>query len=350
MKEIRQITDVVPSEFGDENNNDNKVSPLEEFDGEPGYYQQVIRPMFMAGHENELVYWLRSLGFIPNVQTCKNSKSDEICDKVMNWTPARTQDLYQWKCNECKCKRNIRDDSVFAEFKCTFKNVIRIWLGWTKGIDVESMAELLGVKKAVVNAIYLKTGLIAEKYIRSHIHDWQLGGHGSIVLVDTYPEGCGNKNIETRPTIRPILCLTEVKSMPQKYWLEVMERIVRNNYNHTEVVKSQILSSIQEIVLPGTILVVPLNSHLCSYNDLQQLNNLYTIISIDGIARHNTETQNVFNNLETIWKNILPVCEEAQLLNHQLMQQYLMSQMWRNRFGHDSFECLLYQMSYTTVQ
>lgn len=93
-------------------------------------------------------------------------------------------------------------------------------------------------------------------------------------------------------------------------------------------------------------MVTPLNSTLCSYNDLQCLNTIYpTIVTIPGLERHNDGQTTVLNCLETIWRQALNICTEAQFYNHQYVQQFLISQMWRLKFGQDSFETLLYQLS-----
>lgn len=99
--------------------------------------------MLNPGHENELVYWLKDLGLIKSSQSCVNSTADTNCSK-MSWTVARINDMYQWKCNSCSLKKSIREESIFVNVKCSFKNSIRILLGWCKGIDIDSMIELLG--------------------------------------------------------------------------------------------------------------------------------------------------------------------------------------------------------------
>ena len=113
---------------------------------EPGYYYQVIRSMLTPGHETELIYWLKSFGLIPNTQICNNAKVNEDCNKVMEWIPVKTIDYYQWKCKNCCEKKSIRENSVFQDVRCNFKNSIRILLGWCKGYDVDTMANILGKK------------------------------------------------------------------------------------------------------------------------------------------------------------------------------------------------------------
>lgn len=100
--------------------------------------------MLTPGHETELVYWLKSFGLIPNIQICNNAKINQDCNKIMEWIPVKTIDYYQWKCRNCADKKSIRENSVFQDIKCNFKNAIRILLGWCKGYDAETMANILG--------------------------------------------------------------------------------------------------------------------------------------------------------------------------------------------------------------
>lgn len=109
---------------------------------EPGYFQQVIRPMLSPGRENELVFWLKEIGLIKNIQKCKNAGVDNCF--MMSWKNTRGNDMYQWKCNGCLDKKSIRVDSVFNNVRCSFKDAIRIILGWCKGTDIDSMAAMLG--------------------------------------------------------------------------------------------------------------------------------------------------------------------------------------------------------------
>ncbi|CAH0554921.1 unnamed protein product [Brassicogethes aeneus] len=324
------------SEYRDENNNVEKSIDLNTFDSELGYYQQVIRPLLAPGHDCELIFWLKTTGMIPNVQVCKNSKNNENCNKTMAWFPSRNQDFYQWKCNNCLVKKSIRDGSMFCDVKCNFKNALRILLGWSKCNDFENIAAMLGIKNCVVSGLYNTSAQLAEEYIQKNITEFQIGGPGSIILFDIYPTGFG----PTSRSFRPILCLAEVKTMPQKYWYQSLER------NRPTQNKEKILKVIQQIVKPGSVLVVPSESQLCSYADFLPLKNLYpTIVTVGCLKRHNTPQTTCEENLEIIWKQASNVCAQAQLYNNNNVQQYLTSQMWHQRFGNEAFERLLHQFS-----
>nr|CAH7742727.1 unnamed protein product [Callosobruchus chinensis] len=298
--------------------------------------------MLTAGHENELVYWLKELGLIKNEFFCPKAQTG-ACMKMMSWTQARGNDMYQWKCSRCDEKRSIREDSIFLNVKCSFKNAIRILLAWSKGNDIDSMALMLGIKRQVVSMMYKKAGLVAQKYITYNTSEWSLGGPGKIVLVDSYPEMCLGSTEMREP--KPILCIAEVKTFPQKYWFELLQPYRRTNQEHLQVVRKHILSSVKRIVAPGSVLIVPSNSILCSHADFMDLKYLYPlIIGTDDLGRHDNEHRTISGILDTIWREAVNICEEAQRYGHELISQYIIGRMWRQRYGNNAFEMLVYQL------
>nr|CAH7758453.1 unnamed protein product [Callosobruchus chinensis] len=244
--------------------------------------------MLTAGHENELVYWLKELGLIKNEFFCPKAQTG-ACMKMMSWTQARGNDMYQWKCSRCDEKRSIREDSIFLNVKCSFKNAIRILLAWSKGNDIDSMALMLGIKRPVVSMMYKKAGLVAQKYITYNTSEWSLGGPGKIVLVDSYPEMCLGSTEMREP--KPILCIAEVKTFPQKYWFELLQPYRRTNQEHLQVVRKHILSSVKRIVAPGSVLIVPSNSILCGHADFMDLKYLYPLIIGTGWCKNLSYTR-----------------------------------------------------------
>lgn len=110
---------------------------------EPGYFEQVIRPMLAPGQEGELIIWLKNIGLIPQNQRCRNALKNNSCNIPMSWIPASSPDVYQWQCLGCMEKRKIRDDSIFHNVKCKFKDAMRLLLGWSKGNSHEMMADIL---------------------------------------------------------------------------------------------------------------------------------------------------------------------------------------------------------------
>lgn len=99
--------------------------------------------MLAPGQESELIIWLKSVGLIPQNQKCKNASKNDNCNIPMSWVPVSNQDIYQWKCLGCMEKRKIRDDSIFHNIRCRFKDAIRLLLGWSKGNSHEMMADIL---------------------------------------------------------------------------------------------------------------------------------------------------------------------------------------------------------------
>lgn len=116
--------------------------------------------MLAPGHEKELISWLKEIGLLPQSQKCKNADTNEFCNAPMRWTPARIVDSYQWKCLSCSQKRTIRDDSVFHNVRCKFKDAIRVMLGWCKENDEDMMANMLS--KCFVSKNFLKLNIGSE--------------------------------------------------------------------------------------------------------------------------------------------------------------------------------------------
>lgn len=71
---------------------------------------------------------------------------------------------------------------------------------------------LTGIRKQVIKVIYSIASKTAEKYIKSHLTEFKLGGPGIVVLIETYPDA--NSSINPQPytsNTRPILCIAEIK-------------------------------------------------------------------------------------------------------------------------------------------
>ncbi|KAJ8980915.1 hypothetical protein NQ317_011556 [Molorchus minor] len=204
---------------------------------------------------------------------------------------------------------SIGEDLILGA-KCKFNNAIKISREWCKGSDIDSITHMLGISKTVVTGIYYKASDVAENFIRSNINEWQVGGPGAVVI-----------------------------TFPQKYWLETLDVFDSDNREQIKFIKSHILQTVRTIVAPGSILVTPYNSILCSRKDFECLKSLYpTIVSIKDLTRHNNEKQNVFTNLASIWKTVLDVCEEAQFHNSFYIRQFVVGHMWRRRYGERAFE------------
>lgn len=95
-------------------------------------------------------------------------------------------------------------------------------------------------------------------------------------------------------------------------------------------------------MVPGSVLVCDRNATYCSYAHLQAVKHLYSIIvSIDSLEQHNNVSQNVLNNLETIWQPAMYLYEAAQTNCYQNTSAFLIQKMWQQKFDKESFEVLV---------
>lgn len=130
-----------------------------------------------------------------------------------------------------------------------------------------------------------------------------------------------------------------------------MQLLDRYSNNSSEQILNNVNTSalqiIQEIVNPGSILVTNLNTKICSYKTLQSLKHLYpVIVTVEGLKRHDSMNK-LLDNLETIWKPCLDICEEAQYFcSCSRIQNFFINELWRQQFGNESLETLLNQMCY----
>lgn len=100
-------------------------------------------------------------------------------------------------------------------------------------------------------------------------------------------------------------------------------------------------------MLPGSVLVGNAHTTICSYNVLKRLQHHYPIIvSAQDLQKHDNPLHSMIRNLEVIWKPALEVCEEAQFSKHSDVPQYLAHYLFCQRFGTQTFEVLLNQLSY----
>lgn len=118
---------------------------------EPGYYEDVIRPLLLPGHERELICFFQTMGMIPQYVKCKNADVDFKCKKPLSWLSSKSIDRYHWKCQNCKKQYSIRKNSIFHDVKCNFKDLLHIVLGWCKGKDIDTMIKILGTYVFFIN-------------------------------------------------------------------------------------------------------------------------------------------------------------------------------------------------------
>lgn len=73
-----------------------------------------------------------------------------------------------------------------------------------------------GIKTRAVKLLYNVVSAAARKHLKSQQTNKKIGGPGTIVIIDTYPEGCTN---DSRPNQanRPILCIAEIKVISELF-------------------------------------------------------------------------------------------------------------------------------------
>ncbi|KAK9732345.1 hypothetical protein QE152_g12964 [Popillia japonica] len=154
-----------------------------------------------------------------------------------------------------------------VSYDCRAENAIKIFFGWSVGVNIKELSEYLDISEEVTKHIYLLSTLYAKRYIKSHIEEWRIGGPGIVVLLDVYPGGCNKFNYVTRQNQNCVLCIAEVKDIPPRFWFQILNQTDSNQRNR------EIFGAIFAIVRPGSILVIDLDSTAiteASYNNLRK--------------------------------------------------------------------------------
>lgn len=79
---------------------------------------------------------------------------------------------------------------------------------------------ILDIKRPIAKTVYNIASTSAKNFIRKHTSQFQLGGPGIVVLVDTFPDI--NSNIgphEYNGKSRLVLCIAEIKVGKSKHFL-----------------------------------------------------------------------------------------------------------------------------------
>lgn len=138
-----------------------------------------------------------------------------------------------------------------------------------------------------------------------------------------------------------------LQNIPTRFWFQSLEHYHKTSPEQIECVNEAALKIVQQIVLPGSVVVANMHTTICSFDTLKALHHYYpTIVSTDAVARHNNAIQSLFHNLELIWEPALAVCQVAQSYPYSEVQAFLVRHIWRQRFGSESFEMLLNQLTY----
>lgn len=126
-----------------------------------------------------------------------------------------------------------------------------------------------------------------------------------------------------------------------------MERYSKTAKEQIENINTHTLKIVQNIVLPGSVLVGNKQTTICSYDTLKSLQYMYNaIVSTEELLRHDNPLQSLCANLEVIWNPAAKLCEEAQYCRHSEVATFLAQYLFCQRFGKQTFEMLLNQLSY----
>lgn len=167
-------------------------------------------------------------------------------------------------------------------------------------------------------------------------------------MVDVFPDI--NSNIAHRDynsRSRLILCIAEVREIPTRFWFQSLERYSKTHVDQIEHINETALNIIQNVVLPGSLLVGNAHTTVCSHRILKRLGNRYpTVVSSEDLQRHDGPSRSALDSLEVIWAPALQVCDEVQLCKHSEVPLFLAHHLFCQRFGREAFEVLLNHLSY----
>ncbi|KAG7203326.1 hypothetical protein KM043_010414 [Ampulex compressa] len=329
----------------------------ERFGDQGGYFDVVVRPMLQQGHEGELCSWLKEMSLIRTVSNCPHV---DCKGKSLVWNPARIVDKYSWSCPTCSRKQSIRENSFFFGVKCDLKMCLQLILGWCQMVPSDIVASYLDIKKHVVKKVYERCDEVSEMYVMRHPEDWILGGQSAILIVDEFPGGCMTENQSDINTAKKrnnnshtIMCIAEANTIPTRMWLHVIEAVpelikVEKSQRGDEkcnMVK-EALKEITRHTVPGSYIVANNRARCCNYESLQELKQ-YKVISVEHLQKFDPPGKNkLFNNLETIWRTCVEICEEIQDTTYTLGQNIISRRLWRQRFGPSASMAFQYMLNH----
>ncbi|XP_076266033.1 uncharacterized protein LOC143199807 [Rhynchophorus ferrugineus] len=348
------------SEFGDKNRlfYDDVPFPekkiqycLKAFDSDNGglsdAYQETFVPK-LRDRSSNFITWLLTISLLSSTVACPNASNNPDCSKYMSVEYVSTlRDLYRFRCENCSRKESIRKNSIFYGLTCDLRSAIRILYGWAKGIDLETMANMLGLERKLVGALYNRAAKISLTCMCMLPGFGVFGGENVVVLIDIYPNLL-NSTKSLRKACKPILCISEIESIPQKFWLETLDFLNTDEPDERKKVQSNVINLIQILVKPGSILVLPSYESLPLYEEVSKLREVYPVIKYMDEMFNSFNNQRLASILDTIWKKPLSLCEEAQFYNPDYVDQYLIRYMWNQYTNKDSFIMLIFFIMHET--
>ncbi|XP_044753798.1 uncharacterized protein LOC123313134 isoform X2 [Coccinella septempunctata] len=191
-------------EFTDENNNvynycQRSYSNVRQ--NEPGSDTSLRE--HIVSYQTESFHFLQDMGMIPKSTHCSD------CNRSMNWNFSGTVDLFEWICPGCRKSCPIKQCSPLEDIDCSYDKILGVIWAWCNSEEIDKTAFKFGIESKTVMNIFSIAGLAAEKHITRYTSQWNIGGPGVIVLIDTFPETFLSGS---RQSNRPILCLAELKA------------------------------------------------------------------------------------------------------------------------------------------
>lgn len=283
-------------------------------------FQESIRPLLLEGREAELCDWMKEMGLLTCTVKCTNPPCNG-CEMV--WKKARIIDKFHWVCNECKKKLSIRTGSFLEGFQCSLKAVIETIMAWCDGIPPDDVTiDGKPLKASLVKRIYNQCSNVTDWYILHHPELSQLGGDNSVVIVDTFPDGCMTTAPHNNNYTKQLVCIADTAFMPARVWAQVLDHGIHKNY-------SEVLATLLSHIRPGSTLVVTpkLFPDLCHAKGMAEVISVEALMSLDP-----DDYQRSLKNLETIWATTVSVCQEVQQMNSSETVQLLRELQWRQVF------------------
>ncbi|XP_060529497.1 uncharacterized protein LOC132703943 isoform X2 [Cylas formicarius] len=301
---------------------------------------------------NLFMEWAIEYNLLPLSARCPNAQKDPKCESPLALIFADgLNDLYQLKCSNCDNKESLRKHSIFYGLQCNIRSAIRILYGWVKGIDLDLMANILGLDIETVGTLYNRASRFVRKAVTLHYPTLMtLGGEGVVVLVDIYPIFLQKAGSQSH-RCSPILCISEIGSLPQNYWLEPLEYWDNNDPFQVKEIKAKILDIITNLVKPKSMLVLPSQTTFLFSEEMETLNKLYINVKyVDDLLDCNHRNRSLGAILDAIWKKPVEVCEQAQFFNPNYINQYFVREFWIRTADVDAFGILIDLISIETVR
>ncbi|KAI5632722.1 hypothetical protein NE865_14536 [Phthorimaea operculella] len=224
--------------------------PFTSLSGNLMFYNELTSNKGEKSFDVQIVGRLQGIGLIPKKVKCPTDEPGCELDKKT----ARVIDKIQWACKSCGKRLPIRTGTFFLRIQCSILQTLQIILAWCEDADYEIVAQHFGVKPKGASLIYDKLDEIAVKEMNKS----QLGGEGSVVLAEMYPDCLTRLSPDTtdQPHLHRILMIADTKHVPTRYHLHVIkEGSDKNSNTNSPALKSEIEEVLSEKVSEGSCIV-----------------------------------------------------------------------------------------------